>query len=98
MADDLEKQVTRNTIDIGILKNTSKDTLRGVNKIYEKLDGVDKMLRGKDSENPGLMTKVDRLENWSKRIKGILAFMGAAIVTMAGTVMSWALGLIGKGN
>ena len=109
MADELEKQVNQNTLEIGILKKTSDDTLTGVNKLCDQMDkdreqqaksfdNIDKLLRGKDTENPGLIMKVDRLENWSKRIKGILASLGIAIVGMAGTILSWALGLFGKGS
>jgi len=83
MPDDLEKQVNQNTSDIRILTKTSDDTLTGVNNLCVQMDkdreqqaksfnGIDKLLRGKDSENPGLIMKVDRLENFGKRIKGII--------------------------
>ena len=109
MADDLEKQVNKNTFDIGILQKTSGDTLTGVNKLCDQMDkdreqqaksfnNIDKLLRGKDSENPGLIMKVDRLENFSKRIKGVIGSLITAMITMAATVLSWALGLFGKGN
>ncbi len=107
MADDTEKQLTRNTIDIEVLKQTSGDTLRGVNKLCDHMDkdreqnaksfdNIDKLLRGKDSENPGLIVKVDRLENFGKRIKGIIGSLITAMIAMAATVLSWALGLFGK--
>ena len=109
MSEDVEKRVTENRIDIEVLKNTSQDTLRGVNKICDmadkdreqnrkSFDGIDKLLRGKDSDNPGLMTKVDRLENYSKRIKAAIGLLGTAMIAMIATVLSWILGLFGKGN
>ncbi len=113
MADDTEKQVNQNTFDIGILKKTSDDTLTGVNNLRVDLkeyckqqsksfDGIDKLLRGKDSENPGLVVKVDRLENSSnrldKKIKNVVGASVTAMIAMAATVLSWALGLFGKGN
>lgn len=109
MTDELEKRVTENRIDIEILKNTSQDTLRGVIKICDTMDkdreqqaksfnGIDKLLRGKDSENPGLIMKVDRLENFSKRIKGVIGSLITAMIAMGATVLSWALGLFGKGS
>lgn len=120
MTGDTEKQVNQNTIDIGVLKQTSGDTLRGVIKISDTMDedrkenrklldedrkenrksfdNIDKLLRGKDSENPGLVMRVDRLENFSKRIKGILGSLITAMIAMAATVLSWVLGLFGKGS
>ena len=113
MADETEKQVTRNTIDIEGLKKASGDTLVGVNKLCETMDedrkqnrksfdGIDKLLRGKDAENPGIVVQIDRLENSSnrldKKIKNVIGASVTAMVAMGATVLSWVLGFIGKGD
>lgn len=113
MPDDTEKQVTRNTMDIEGLKQASGDTLKGVVKLCETMDedrkqnrksfdGIDKLLRGKDAENPGIVVQIDRLENSSnrldKKIKNVIGASVTAMIAMAATVLSWALGLFGKGN
>ncbi len=107
MTDDLDRQVTKNTIDIEVFKNTSGDTLRGINKLCDRMDkdreqnaksfdGIDKLLRGKDSDNPGIVVRIDRLENFSKRVKGAIGSLITATITIAGTVLAWILGLFGE--
>ena len=95
MTDELEKQVIQNASDIRILTKTTDDILTGVNNI-------DKLLRGKDSENPGLVLKIDRLENSSnrldKKIKNVIGASVTTMIAMAATVLSWALGLFSKGS
>ncbi|MCH7685513.1 MAG: hypothetical protein IH899_02325 [Planctomycetes bacterium] len=99
MTEDVEKQVIQNTISIEVLKKTTDDTLSGVNKIHDTIDGIDKLLRGKDAENPGLVARVAMLENFSKRVKAAIASMITAIIAMAAAVLSWILGVFGtKGN
>lgn len=116
MADDLEKQVAKNTTAIEVFKSSSEDTLRGLTRICDTMDkdrienketfdkigksfsDIDKLLRGKDADNPGLVVKVDRLEHYSKRIKGVIGTLITAMIAMGATVLSWALGLFGKGN
>lgn len=109
MADDLGEKVTRNTIDIEVLKNTSMDTCKGIDKICQTMDedrkqnrksfdNIDQLLRGKDSENPGLCTRMDRLENFSKRVKAAIGSLITATIAIAATVLSWILGVFGKGD
>ena len=110
MTDDLTKQVMENTINIEVFKKTSGDTLQGINRLCDSMDkdreqnrksfdGIDKLLRGKDSDNPGLVVRVDRLENFSKRVKGAIGSLITATITIAGTVLAWILGVFGpKGN
>ena len=106
MADDSERTV-KNTIDIEVLKTTSGDTLRGINRICDTMDkdreqnkksfdGIDRLLRGKDTENPGLIVRVDRLESYSKRIKTAIGSLITATITLGGTLLAWILGLFGS--
>jgi len=109
MADDLHDKVTKNIIDIEVLKNTSMDVCKGIDKIVDQMDkdrdqnkksfdGIDRLLRGKDAENPGIIVRMDRLENFSKRVKGAIGSLITATIALAATVLSWILGVFGRGD
>lgn len=101
--DDLQKGVSKNMTDIAVLTEkmtASNEKMDTTNANIEKLCGTiekntaqtDEFLRG-SKENPGLLVRVDRLENYASRMKKKFNSIAAVLTTAALAFFSWLLGL-----
>lgn len=100
---ELQRGVNKNKVNIAVLTEkmtASNEKLDTTNTTMEKLCSTiekstaqtDEFLRG-SKENPGLFTRVDRLENYASRMKKKLNSIAGILGAVAVAFFSWLLGL-----
>ena len=103
MTEELTKEVAKNTTNIALLTQamgTTNKTIKELCVTIEKnteqngksFKGIDEALRG-SKDNPGLFVRMDRQEQFTKRIKAILGTIITAIVGIITALFVWILGL-----
>ncbi len=65
---------------------------RHLSAIHEKIDRLDEAIRG--NGKPGLLLRVDRLEQAGRRTSTLVwMVVGALVTSVAGILVAWALGV-----